>query len=950
MDGIIWLGLLAAVVILVGSFGGLLAIGRCSALEQDLRKLRQRLEALEARVGVPVAAAARQDAPSQAPAEWLSGTAQPTASPPLSPPLISSPPISSPPISSPPLTATSTSAPVPDPARDTNPAPAAMAAASERAPDVTADEAPPAAAPSARVQQHADALRFEQAVASRWLVWVGGLALALGAVFLVKLGIDEGLFGPLARVCAGLALGVGLLVGSEVVRRRSAPLPDSELDYVPAALAGGGVVAGYASLLAAFDRYQLLPAVPTFILLALLSLSALLLALRQGPLLAVLGLFGGYLVPVLVSTGHGSLPGLLGYVGLISAAGLLLQSQVQRRWLWWGTLLAHGLWLLLVPELYQGEQGFLFAYLLGSLYLFCALPALGWRWQLRFWHWPLSWRPCRPAVLDVHWVWLFAGLLWLVWMRWLAMPLLGWSMLAVLMLAAAWLAWRSPALMLLPLWCGLLLVLATLTASSHWGYLPALSRPELASSALWALWRPAMVLALLAALLAWPRLRHGPHCGLWGSLLAGLPLLVLALIYWRQSGVDALLVRGDGGLWADAHLLWPLQALGWFLLCSWLVWRHQWPRLAARVALLAGGQAALTLACWMFFAESSLTLALAVQLAALARLAQREGDLIPHWLIKLLAMLVVGRLSLNPWLLEYPLQGVAGVHWSLYGYGIPVLCLWLAARWLPWRPGQQTQRWLEAGVIQLLTLWLAVEGRYWLTDGQPWSAPFGLLDTAFLSAGWGAMALIYGWKSRLGGPLAAVYRWAAPLLLGLMLLLTTFGSSLWFNPCWRPEPVGSWPLLNLTLVAWGMPTLIALLAIRLLPLPRGLERLVAGFGFVCGLLYLTLMVRQVWQGTLLNGPSLPSGEQYSYSALWLLTAVVVMWLGGRFGQMRWRQASLLILLLAVLKIFLWDMADLTGLYRALSFLGLGLCLVGVGWFYQHKVLPAARQQVLPPLE
>jgi uncharacterized membrane protein len=34
------------------------------------------------------------------------------------------------------------------------------------------------------------------------------------------------------------------------------------------------------------------------------------------------------------------------------------------------------------------------------------------------------------------------------------------------------------------------------------------------------------------------------------------------------------------------------------------------------------------------------------------------------------------------------------------------------------------------------------------------------------------------------------------------------------------------------------------------------------------------------------------------------------------------------------------LAELTGLYRAASFLGLGLCLVGIGYLYQRLVLPA----------
>ena len=41
----------------------------------------------------------------------------------------------------------------------------------------------------------------------------------------------------------------------------------------------------------------------------------------------------------------------------------------------------------------------------------------------------------------------------------------------------------------------------------------------------------------------------------------------------------------------------------------------------------------------------------------------------------------------------------------------------------------------------------------------------------------------------------------------------------------------------------------------------------------------------------------------------------------------------------MLKVFLIDMSDLTGIYRALSFLGLGVVLIGIGWFYQRLLFP-----------
>ncbi len=44
--------------------------------------------------------------------------------------------------------------------------------------------------------------------------------------------------------------------------------------------------------------------------------------------------------------------------------------------------------------------------------------------------------------------------------------------------------------------------------------------------------------------------------------------------------------------------------------------------------------------------------------------------------------------------------------------------------------------------------------------------------------------------------------------------------------------------------------------------------------------------------------------------------------------------------LVCLKVFLVDMADLTGLWRVLSFLGLGLALIGLGVVHRRFVLPA----------
>ncbi|MBT8475064.1 MAG: DUF2339 domain-containing protein, partial [Alphaproteobacteria bacterium] len=50
-----------------------------------------------------------------------------------------------------------------------------------------------------------------------------------------------------------------------------------------------------------------------------------------------------------------------------------------------------------------------------------------------------------------------------------------------------------------------------------------------------------------------------------------------------------------------------------------------------------------------------------------------------------------------------------------------------------------------------------------------------------------------------------------------------------------------------------------------------------------------------------------------------------------------RYASLAVLMVTVAKVFLFDMSDLTGLFRVASFLGLGLTLIGIGRVYQRFV-------------
>lgn len=152
--------------------------------------------------------------------------------------------------------------------------------------------------------------------------------------------------------------------------------------------------------------------------------------------------------------------------------------------------------------------------------------------------------------------------------------------------------------------------------------------------------------------------------------------------------------------------------------------------------------------------------------------------------------------------------------------------------------------------------------------------------------------------------------------------------------------MGSLPILNLISLAYGVPAVLMLIYDRLAVTNRILSVVSRVFCLALVFLDLSLEVRHAFQGEILSGPEISDAEWYSYSVAWLGLAVVLLVLGIRSASTGLRYGSLGVLLFTVGKVFLSDMGNLTGLYRAASFAGLGLCLIGVGYLYQRFVFTA----------
>lgn len=302
--------LLLAAVLLATPIGVFVLWQRQRALTERLQQLEQRLRQVQrerdahgaAAVPVPATTPPPQPAPAPLPRP---AEPQPPLPEPWATPQITAPPAEPPPL---PTFAALDAADAVDAAATAEPATATAAEPGPAPPPLPADAGPPHRAPR----------DIETEIGTRWLVLAGAGALFLGVVFLLKWSFDRGLFGPLARVVGGAVLGLALWTAAWLWRERYRLLAHG--------FAAAGSCVLYASIWAAHMRYELLPHGASFAALVLLSGITLFAAARLPALpLAVLALLGGFATPALLPAPSTGPHALLAYATVLVLAALLLR-------------------------------------------------------------------------------------------------------------------------------------------------------------------------------------------------------------------------------------------------------------------------------------------------------------------------------------------------------------------------------------------------------------------------------------------------------------------------------------------------------------------------------------------------------------------------------------------------------------------------------------------------
>lgn len=748
-------------------------------------------------------------------------------------------------------------------------------------------------------------INFENLVGGKLPIWVGGISLVFAGFFLVRYTIEAGLFGPAARsvaatIFAAIMIAVSLL-GARLPRIGESFAADPRVGQ---SLAGAGIATLYGTLYMAAEIYGLLGIGAAFILVVLTTAVAFALALRHGPPTALMGLVGGFVAPWVAGMGASNLPSLLLYLAVFIAA--LFGLAVWRRWLWLLVLASGGglLWSLAMLATASSNLALLsgFIAITGGGAILAAK-----RFELSGGLWPQLARfaPMSLALLQLA-----------VLLPKTEYSLVGWMFYFLLSALAIALAWRDK--LLLPLVMGALLV-ALGPLGVAWEMEGASQRTINAT----------LAIILLFTIPSQIRARQSAE----------------ASTYWAVIGLAA-----PGLCWFTAAFaagiendhVWAALAFVAALPAAWTAWEWHAKQRDPEVQKWATGVAGIMLWCaiGLLFGENwiptSAALA-ALAIAAWARLTkgiwERRISIIPLGVAIFTA-------------LAFSYQFIDAIGASLSGEGavmdrLPVVKDALRSTLIPamlvgalaWTPLFATGR--RTRIVAMIAGGAGVMAFVWLLGKQVGNI---VTPSDFIRLGFAERAIItqfffgFAWLA-----FTQSGRWHESLRLntvGLVLCITALCRVIWFdliihNPLFDPQSVGPVPLANL---ATGH---FAAVAAWLWFLAGRLPARWPVKGLSLGMMIVTtgITVRQAFQGNLLSGADIRNSENYTYSAAFMLLSVVWLVLGVRGGLKLLRYAGLLLLTLVTFKVFLVDAAALVGLLRILSFLGLGIALIGIGWAY-----------------
>jgi uncharacterized membrane protein len=818
----------------------------------------------------------------------------------------------------------------------TEPAPPEVAPAAgimtTAAPDVPPEAgapAPPTPAPAIEPAQPAPALpsrpapaapTLEERLGTRWAVWVGGLALALGGVLLVRYSIEQGVFGPEVRIVLGAVFSLALIAGGEWFRRseRASPVEGVPAAHIPGILTAAGTISAFSTVYSAHALYGFIGPAAAFVLLGAIGIATILAAALHGPALAGLGLAGAFVVPLLIASQDPSPWPVVVYLTVVAAAAYALARL--RRWLWlacaavagamaWGLALvdpvttgAAGPWPLALIVHAGAQLALAAAFIAIEPHLATADAEAAPDWIAILALAALSGLAVRVLRAPIaHELWLAfaaAAIAILGLTAWRSAPAAGAAVLGGGVALAGIALWPAAA--------------ATLVEQQ----LPALApyevdvlRPALASllrlpEDVTGFLTFAAVATLAPGALAALRIWRGrtlpiETMGLYALAAVVPPLLALALAYLRATQLGRSI---PFALFAAA-----LAAV--FYLVAVLLGRSapretRTPAMSLAIGAFASGvAAAMALAFTMALDRGYLTVAFAITAFTTAIFAVVDRIAMLRYVVVVLGLVVLGRLAWDPRIMGADLGTWPILNWLLVGYGMPAAAFLGAGYLLKREREDLAVRLSDALGVLLAALLVYFQIRHALNGGDPFAPASGHVEQgllALMSLGFAAVLL------RLDVARANPVFRAASLIFGALAAgVIAWGLGLAENPLFNGEPVQGVVVLNTLALAYLLPGLAAIVLWRL---ARGVRpdwyvngAAALGLALIFG--YAALALRHAFHGArILVGQGATAPEAGLLALLSLAFAAGLIRLDRAGAEPVLRHASLLFGLLAAAQV------------------------------------------------
>lgn len=797
---------------------------------------------------------------------------------------------------------------------------------------------------------------LEERLGTRWAVWVGGAALAFGGILLVRYSIDSGFFGPGVRVICGALFAVALIFSGEWLRRDEARAPlstdaattpawwEQEPDWrhrplVSAILTAAGTIAAFATVWAAHALYGFIGPALAMILLGATGLAAMVAAALHGPALAGIGVVGAFATPMLVESHDPNAWPVVLFVAVVAATSYGLARL--RSWLWLALSGAAG--------------GLVWGFLLATSGPDVAAPSLvhmllQTALSLAF----IAFLPNRRVADEDAWfdvpAHVVAG---------------GYALLAVVALYAALGDGAFG-----PLWQTCVIAAAALFAACGVGAAPAMGAlvggaiVVLAALRIWPSedakpliesgfeilvdWKQPRDLALYAAIAAansfgyavagaW-RVFIGPHLRLpLAAVAIGvanlLPLATLGIVFMRFT-------RGE----ASPGMAITAAALALLFTGAAKLFRAHPDIMESRAVQLAfgafasGAIAALALGLVFVLQGGALTVALALAALGAAYVAHRFDVPALRWCVCGFGIVIAARFAYDPRIVGTALSVTPIFNWLLFGYGVPAACFALASRIMLRDADDTSVRVTEGCAVLFSALLVFFEIRHAMNGGDPFARTSSLIEHGLMALSAFCFSIVL---MRLDARRASPVFGMASTIAGVLGLATSAVNLLVLsNPFLTGRGIEGGTFFNGLLLGYVMPGLAAfVLARQARAYDRRLLGSAAGVATILFIFaYVTLQTRRVFHEANIGFLRSASDEEfYAYSIVWLVLGLLLLGYGLWRGSKEARIASLAFIVLTVLKVFVFDLEGLDGVLRAVSFIGLGLVLIGIGLVYQKLI-------------